>query len=52
MCFVSVFMSRLREKKYNKKALGGKDVEGLMVDEKVGHEAKRDMNCFLQLHAT
>ena len=32
--------------------MGGKDEEGLMVDEKVGHEAKRNMNCFLQLHVT
>ena len=24
----------------------------LMVDEKVGHEAKRNMNCLLQLHVT
>ena len=34
------------------KRMGGKDEEGLMVDEKVGHEAKRNMNCLLQLHVT
>ena len=40
------------EKIFMIKRMGGKDVEGLMVDEKVGHEAKRNMNCFLQLHVT